>query len=838
MTDIRSKIDNVKRRIDFNLRETQKFRSKFEEPEYVTPEEKRMILDKLPMIASIDNEIAEYSHKAIRDKLSYMLDLPVNKIVKSAIPELTRIIINTFQRAKAPPGFPVGLLAAQALASQLMQATLNTFHKSGSSKNISSGISGYRDMLTVKDNMQNPSCNIYFKEGVTFDDIIYKQRPKLVQLLIDDIVESSEIHNKEDLYDNTGFKHKFYYMYHSLYKNENKDILNLIQDNNKTGSTFLRVILKVTSMHKNRVTTSDVCNTIEKEKKGKVICVPSPAIMTEKTERKLFMNNNITEYKTIVKKVPVYYIDIFVLTDPVKQELFKEYKEESKPGEEVHNINEPYFNVIILPGFKKMIIKGVTKITNIYPEKVSVWSAVEEEIKDGDRWVLRYHTKLMDKTGITSKHLQNLCEKTGMKVVDEDEYHLIVKIPEPPKDARKTLNVTGNKPLNWKPGRLINYLKLKELDANNMYGDEMRKKREQLIKEKKYGEVEKLMMTKPPTEFELALDFIYAVSDGSNLMDLLRDLDIDETRTISNNIREILYNFGIEAARNFFIEQLYNIVRTNENYIDPRHVMIIAEYITSRGFITPISQKGMTANAISTLTLAGHAFPKKHMKHAAITGKAEKIQGNYSAMITAAPVQLGSTLASVSLNKAEQKRFEKDSKILTKMGIHSDELSDALEKLLQADTSDIIDDEMTLLDPVFQKEDPTTGVILGTTSEVPNVLESYGLSPNMVGASPSRFIETTPLASPSTASIAVANRINQSPVIERDTIRDDIIKPLNTLNTAPLPGIGGQMIGLDTLPEGQLPSQTTVNISMPVYEIESQIPNVLSNIASLVQKKQ
>lgn len=837
MSDIRSRIDNLKRKIDFNIRETRKFRSKFDAPENVTPEEKKMILDNLPMVASIDNEIAEYSDKAIRDKLSYMLDLPENKIVKSALPELSRIIINTFQRAKAPPGFPVGLLAAQALASQLMQATLNTFHKSGSSKNISSGISGYRDMLTVKDDMQNPSCNIYFKEGVTFDDIIYKQRPKLVQLLIDDIVESSEIHNKQDLYDNTGFKHKFYYLYSEL-SDEKKNILNLIEDNDQTGSTFLRVMLKVTSMHKNRITTSDVCKTIEKEKKGKVICVPSPAIMIEKTERKLFMNNNITEYQTIVKKVPVYYIDIFVLTGEVKRELFKEFNKETNPGEEINNINETYFNVIIIPGFKKMIIKGVTRITNIYPEKISVWSAVEEEIKDGDRWVLRYQTKLMDKTGITSKHIKNLCEKTGMTVVDEDEYHVIVEIPEPPKDAKKTLNVTGNKPLHWKPGRVINYLKLKELDANNMYGDNMRKKREQLIKEGKYGEVEKLMMTKPPTEFELALDFIYAVSDGSNLMDLLNDLDIDETRTISNNIREILYNFGIEAARTFFIEQLYNIVRTNENYIDPRHVMIIAEYITSRGYITPISQKGMTANAISTLSLAGHAFPKKHMKHAAITGKSEKIHGNYSAMITAAPVQLGSTLGSVSLNKAEQKRFEKDSEILTKMGIHADELSDALEKLLHADSGDIIDEDMTLIDPVFQKEDRTTGVILGTTSDAPDVLELYGLSPNMVGASPSRFIETTPLASPSTASIAVANRINQSPVIEIDTIRDDIINPLSTLNTASLPGIVSKSIGLDTLPEGQQPAQTTVNISMPVYTIESQIPNVLSNIASLVEKKQ
>ena len=50
------------------------------------------------------------------------------------------------------------------------------------------------------------------------------------------------------------------------------------------------------------------------------------------------------------------------------------------------------------------------------------------------------------------------------------------------------------------------------------------------------------------------------ITDGSNLIQLLRNPIFDQTRTISNYMWEIYEIFGIEATREFLIEEFILIV--------------------------------------------------------------------------------------------------------------------------------------------------------------------------------------------------------------------------------------------------------------------------------------
>ncbi len=854
MEILQEEINRIKRIIDDKLEKTRKTRLQFDEPENLTQEEIDKILVKMPRVNSIDHELADKTREYILNILSYMLKLPSNKIIKSAIPELTRILINTFNRAKAEPGMPVGLLAAQAISSQLMQATLNTFHYSGSKKNVESGIKAYEDMLKVRSNISSPSCDIYFKDKVTFNDIIYEKRPKLVQTLVDDLIISSDILNKSELYNENGLRYPHYTLYENMNSTQSFSLLRHIKvpdledPTDRSGMTFLRLTLDTDKLYKYQITSGDVCYAIMKldNNSTKIVCVPSPIIMRQMTDEKIFTVDNVSERHSITKYVPFSYIDIFTFVENVKREIIDEFNADVEKISN-DNINQAYFNTIVIPGFAKIIVKGVTDLTNIYPEKTSVWSVIEEEIRDGKKWILRYNMRRMIKTGISVKHVVNLCVISNMVIVTSDSHHLVVKTPEIPDDAREVLNIGPNKILKWRPGQVINYIKLKELDANNEYAKTMREKRNKLMIEKKFVEAEKISTIKPASEFELSLSFMYAISDGSNLIDLLQDEDIDETRTISNNTLEILKVFGIEAARKFFTEQLHNIIRMNDNYVDTRHIMIVADHITRLGFITPFTELGMKHHPIGSLTRAAYKKPSQQLQSMAITGKRESLKSTYPAILTGRSVSLGTGIVSASMNKKKEKEFMDKFKIKEMYDMKAEDLSSVVEKM-EGEVGDIMDEDYIQDNyAVINNE----GIMIGTSS--PPALGDAQISPSLVGSYPQ-------------SSLTQMRGFRKSPIVEQESI---IIRSIPTPSTVPLPGSAPrpgptplpstvplpgvtpstaplpgpapripEKFGVDVLPEGiTIGGMEDIEavVSFPTFTQDTGASDIMKNIISFVQ---
>lgn len=843
--NLQDRISRIKKNIDDNLEKTRKTRLQFNSPEQLTLNEIDKILEKLPRVNSIDHDTGDISRQYIMDKIKHLLRLPINKIVKSAVPELIKIIINTFNRAKAEPGMPVGLLAAQAISSQLMQATLNTFHQSGSKKNVESGIKAYEDMLNVRPNMSSPSCDIYFKDNVTFNDIIYDKRPKLVQVLVDDLLIDTDILNKMELYDDNGFKYPHYMLYNSMYSTQSFNFLQHIKvpdindPTDRSGMTFLRLTIDTDKIYKYQITTGDICKAIMKSNDSRIICIPSPIIMQKITTKKLYMVGNVSEYHNITRDVPFLYIDIFTFVENVKREIADEFNS-NKNMESILNdtINQAYFNTIVLPGFKKIIVKGLHDITNIYPEKLSIWSAIEEEITYDGQWILRYNESRMEKTGINVDHIITLCNKSKIEVISSDSHHLIVKTPEKPGDERKILNIDPNNLIRWNPGQVINYIKLKELDTNNEYAKNMRELRNKLMVEKKFSEADNISTIPPASDFELSLNFMYAVSDGSNLIDLLQDEDIDPTRTISNNTREILQVFGIEAARSFYIEQLHKIIKMNDNYVDTRHIMIVADHITRLGFITPFTQKGMEHHPIGTLTLAAHQKPSQHLHSMAITGKSESLKATYPALLTGTTVSLGTGIVNVSMNKKKEKEFMDKFKIKEMYNMKIEELSSVVEHMEEEEDDDNIYDTFA----VYNNEGVMIGTSFATFPSLLPSLEISQMSPSLIGAHPQ-------------SSLGQIRSSRKSPVVPETIQERVVIRSITTPTTVLLPGSTLPIkIGLDVLPEGIVAGMAVTRtaeegtgvgglseieevVSFPTFTQDTGSTDIMKNIISIVQKQ-
>ena len=117
----------------------------------------------------------------------------------------------------------------------------------------------------------------------------------------------------------------------------------------------------------------------------------------------------------------------------------------------------------------------------------------------------------------------------------------------------------------------------------------------------------------PKSALIVSAEFCYSEVDGNNLVELLALPGIDKTRTICNSMVIITSTLGIEAARAYLIRALYNTISNTSSYVHPANILLIAEFITSRGqphgaTFTGISRQAVGHLSLATLGRAGGVF--------------------------------------------------------------------------------------------------------------------------------------------------------------------------------------------------------------------------------------
>jgi DNA-directed RNA polymerase II subunit RPB1 len=100
-------------------------------------------------------------------------------------------------------------------------------------------------------------------------------------------------------------------------------------------------------------------------------------------------------------------------------------------------------------------------------------------------------------------------------------------------------------------------------------------------------------------KFEKVVEWVLD-TDGTNLAEILSNPNIDATRTISNDIREIYAVLGVEAARNALYNELVNV--TGEGSMNYRHLSLLIDTMTFRGNLMSIDRHGINRNASSALS--------------------------------------------------------------------------------------------------------------------------------------------------------------------------------------------------------------------------------------------
>ena len=122
--------------------------------------------------------------------------LLLKRFNKTALSTLLETITLQYKRSIVAPGEMVGMIAAQSIGEPTTQMTLNTFHFAGvsSKSNVTRGVPRIEEILSLTENVKNPSLTVHLKEGDQYDkDKAMNIMTMIENTRLEDIVDTIEI---------------------------------------------------------------------------------------------------------------------------------------------------------------------------------------------------------------------------------------------------------------------------------------------------------------------------------------------------------------------------------------------------------------------------------------------------------------------------------------------------------------------------------------------------------------------------------------------------------------------------------------------------------------------
>lgn len=113
--------------------------------------------------------------------------------------------------------------------------------------------------------------------------------------------------------------------------------------------------------------------------------------------------------------------------------------------------------------------------------------------------------------------------------------------------------------------------------------------------------------------------------EGTNLFDLLRFHDVDNTRTFSNDIHEVLEVFGIEAARQALYDEFSEVFAAA--YVNYHHMSVLLDSMTYQGRLVSVDRFGMNKHDNGVLAKSSFEETSKILFNAAVSAEFDAMKG-------------------------------------------------------------------------------------------------------------------------------------------------------------------------------------------------------------------
>jgi DNA-directed RNA polymerase beta' subunit len=577
-------------------------------PRSLTPAEIEDIIDSMPKIMAATKKQSDHIRYQIQSVIKSQLQDKDMKIVPEGIPKLKEYIIQQHYNSLVSPGEPVGIRAAEAIGQPTTQLALDSFHNAGKESEIGTGIISIKELYNMSKKRSVEYITMHFKNKYyTYEDVIDLRR-KIVGVMADDLIMSKEFKTYTEGYMPKDNWYSFY--------------LEATGKKLPKCTSFLRIKFDKLKLYSYNLTPQDIADKIEDQH---IKCVPSPA------------NIGIID---------------FYPNDELNMEIIAKKNYELNITEE--NASFLFLRLIFIPNLKDVRVSGIPGINQLTPIRKPVSSLIKLETKLTDtKWRIDIDTIAQYIDGTPLDKLTNLFEFCKIKIVDQGKNYYVVEMP-----LQKTIEndllvgIDNDQVLKSNsPQALINQVVKNNKDAIESKSKELKDKG--IFKRQEINPLSR------------ASDYIYGITNGTNLIDALAHPLVDSRYTKSNNAHEMIKALGVEAARNFLILEY---LRNFKGDIEPRHIMLCVDFQTSLGVLLPITSRGAARQQTGPLAKGSFEHAMNTFLEAAAFGKYEEIKSTSTSIFVGKRMILGTgsfkaKLDIEALEQAEAQRNLRKSRI-------------------------------------------------------------------------------------------------------------------------------------------------------------------------------
>lgn len=127
---------------------------------------------------------------------------------------------------------------------------------------------------------------------------------------------------------------------------------------------------------------------------------------------------------------------------------------------------------------------------------------------------------------------------------------------------------------------------------------------------------------------------------GVNFEEIWQLDSVDHNRLLSNDTWAVRQAYGVEAARNNIVDQIRGVFGAYGIDVNPRHLYLIADYMTFDGGYKPMNRNGMESSSSAFLQMSFETTVQ-FLKTAALSQKIEEIKSPSANIVVGRPVQHG-----------------------------------------------------------------------------------------------------------------------------------------------------------------------------------------------------
>lgn len=623
----------------------------------------------------------------------------------------------------ARPGLPVGQLTSEAIVAQLTQAVLKTFHRAGGASTVSTGLKAFKEMIDLSQVREDEKIILHFKNTLMTADEILGKRSEIVYNTLAQFARDQEINTLpldgyrplessgrgETTQSNTQTtqsnvqsnipvssipserpKWPWWYLVHEERISKYQDKRLAIYRESVLGSTTypaVRLYLDINKLYQYRISMERVTEVIEE--KGNFLCLSSPIEYgivdviadvqdaqsgTAKSLRGSSIDadtNDIDSFEALQAYLSINLIgatETFVLSgiprmgrlDPVRMSYWALVNNVYQPTE------APYIKLLYIRHINLQItpLKIDDLLVRLRRQGVLEIERTNEYVK-----VLVVHEDIWQYFGLRQPERSEQSVKLG---VSENEVRnawtadaafeplvaIVSKFIDMPYTKDQRLVFQGDPSLETK--KKLSHLKPVSLTDKLI----IKRLYDQLPEDQQwynYAVVQVAPLKTKPTDIKIELEH------KKVLQSLYKRKDVNPFRTYSNNYWQNYFALGLIAFRNNHIREFYEAILA-KGYTDPRHVVLIVDFMASSGRPESFQIKGARAHTTNFYSLIGYQRPLESLISAASTGAVVSTSGTIPAIFYGQKAMIGTGLTGDKFDRNFYKERKREAKELEQKG--------------------------------------------------------------------------------------------------------------------------------------------------------------------------